>query len=338
MKQHWSVELNSEKYFQLLNFSIRISADSSEILGKFRSIIDALGLPIVLPTGCSVPLQIHINLQLTPIKPPSETFPDARFDDIDIWRFANQIFIYHPDALFFVNLQENTIEGNVLANGAQTETIVYQDLLLLALMSLLRHHNVFALHAGCVTTGNRACMVIGESGCGKSTLVLALLSQGWQSVSDDSILLRYNPLQQIVAHPLRRKLLVFPDVLAHFAKTKLHLIDAKTSVDPQRINGFPVSEESTPQLLLFPKIVDQPESQLVPINKSDALYHLLRQSSLNAYDTVQTPAHMDLLKNLVQQSRCYRFIAGKDVLLSPADVSRKLLSEMALNEQQQVGS
>jgi hypothetical protein len=62
----------------------------------------------------------------------------------------------------------------------------------------IRHHRfLFALHAGGVTLGDKAMLLVGRSKSGKTILTAALLALGWDYLSDDMILMERDSLEAL---------------------------------------------------------------------------------------------------------------------------------------------
>ena len=60
---------------------------------------------------------------------------------------------------------------------------------IIGLKALRDFQYVIALHAAALVSADGVLLLAGRSGCGKSTVSAALLSAGWQYLSDDTILL-----------------------------------------------------------------------------------------------------------------------------------------------------
>ena len=54
-------------------------------------------------------------------------------------------------------------------------------------MEVMKRKGRFPLHAGCVARGGRGVLLAGTSGAGKSTLTAALVKDGWDFLSDDTV-------------------------------------------------------------------------------------------------------------------------------------------------------
>jgi hypothetical protein len=75
-----------------------------------------------------------------------------------------------------------------------------------AVLSLLEHSHLTALHAACVQAGGRGVLLCGESGAGKSSLAFACARAGWKFLSDDSsAIVRKRKGRMIVGNPHRMR-------------------------------------------------------------------------------------------------------------------------------------
>src|SRR5690606_19121315 len=93
--------------------------------------------------------------------------------------------------------------------------------------------------------------------------------------------------------------------------------EEKWSVAVDRLFPGQSSEGCTPRVLVFPRIVDAPESRLVEIGRAAALHEVARQSALLTVDPDVTPRHLDVLQRLVRQTVHYRLLSGRDLIEDP---------------------
>ena len=210
-----------------------------------------------------------------------------------------------------------------------------REFFLLSLIMLLRPHGLYALHANGLAKTGRGILIVGASGAGKTTLTLGLMSEGWGYLSDDAIMLRKDA-GDIEALAFRRGLSFTPATVAHFSQLGALveespcLQDGKRLLDAELLYPGSFTPKCNPRVILFPKIVDQRHSQLIPVDEAEALLLLLRQSPGILTDPHWGVEHLEALKLLGQQASSYQFLAGTDVYEEPATVSQ-LLWEAAEN-------
>ena len=95
------------------------------------------------------------------------------------------------------------------------------------------------------------------------------------------------------------------------ARRELHIDDR---------HGHRRVSESVPRLLLFPTIVDQESSAVVPLDGVSALRRLLAASGPQIFDRAHMAGHLTALRAIVQQSVAYHLHAGRDLLRDPSRV------------------
>ena len=79
-----------------------------------------------------------------------------------------------------------------------------------------------------------------------------------------------------------------------------------------------------PHALLFSRIVPQAQSSLLPLDRVDALRHLLASSGPQLFDKRTMARHLEVLKRLLQQTTVYELQAGLDLYHEPVTLMRLL--------------
>ncbi len=205
-------------------------------------------------------------------------------------------------------------------------------LVLASLLLLLRHRGLYPLHGAAVAAGDDGCLLVGPGGCGKSTLTLGLLEHGFAHLSDDSLLLHVPPAPLrgdalstgVEALPLRPGLYFHPDRLplpaARWRPCPLSATaKLRLDLEPERR-----ARRCRPAVLLFPRIVSDPRSELIIIDKAEALLRLLHQSQLVTLEPELAPRHLEMLKRLLDQARFRELRAGRDLRDRPGRLARML--------------
>jgi hypothetical protein len=191
------------------------------------------------------------------------------------------------------------------------------------LLKLMRPMGIYALHAaGLVAESGLGVLVVGESGSGKSTLTIALIRGGWRYLSDEAVLLRSRP-DGVEALAFRRHFYVDGAAAGDYADIPLG------EERPDRRGGlrkrvaveevYPAQRVAAckPRVLLFPRIVRQTRSALVPLERASALGRLISQSGLQLLDRDTMAQHLTVLRTLLQQSTAYELQAGSDLYQDP---------------------
>jgi hypothetical protein len=188
------------------------------------------------------------------------------------------------------------------------------------LAELLRARGLYTIHATALEQRGRAVLIPGSSGRGKTTCCISLLRAGYRCLSDDHPLLRENGAGlEILTFPEKidvteHSIEFFPELKA--AKERLPQGVQKRSFVPEEIYPHAMTESGKPALLLFPLVVDAPESRLEPLPKNRALEEIMRQGLL-VLDREVAGRQFMTLSRLAEQTPCYRLYFGEDVLDLP---------------------
>lgn len=199
------------------------------------------------------------------------------------------------------------------------------------LLALMQYAGSYALHAAAVRAPSGAgVLLVAESDSGKSTATLALARSGWDYLSDDSIILQESE-GGLTVLPFRHEFGVDPEAADYFPEiagwTSRQLTDgAKWRLNPDDVFSGQRADACTPDVLLFPSIVDEPVSRIEDVRPADAMMELMKQSSFLTFDARTTAAYMDVLKRLVSRCRCARLSAGRDLKSRPERI-RNLITE-----------
>jgi len=105
----------------------------------------------------------------------------------------------------------------------------------------------------------------------------------------------------------------------------------KQLLDMERLYPKQVVSSCTPRVLIFPKIVVESTSRLIPLGKAETLLRLIRHSALVLIEPHLTPRHIEVLKQLVNQTQSYELLAGQDLKREPLAISN-YLSELFLEK------
>jgi hypothetical protein len=285
----------------------------------------------------SVDANVHIGL--SPEAQPPEcagrllTPPDGL---LHIWQHGDDFQVEHRSVGFRLDVSEGTARAYRMPSASTLSHEEHLDVFVALSMSLyvLAHQlGFYGLHAVGLVAEKRGFLFSGRSDSGKSTTALALVRQGWDYLSDDSLLLHVKENRRVAAIGARRRFCVDPEAAALFPELASHdwprqLNDpAKWCVDVEMVYGVRARESCEPHVLLFPEISHSDESLLAPIGSADAISRLVLQSAYSLYKHHATAAaHFAALGCLVKQCTHRRLILGRDALTEPERLVRLLLS------------
>ena len=207
----------------------------------------------------------------------------------------------------------------------------FEDLQVLnyAISTALRRCDVFEMHSGAVVEpqSGRGVLFAGASGSGKSTLTLQLVTDGWQYLTDDVLLLK-NVRGVMKAYPVRRAFAVTRSTVdASGSRARAALANADWSNGSKKAfmphDFFPeaFSPDCEPHSIFFPAITEEDQSIVRPLTRSETMIQLIKLCPWSCYDPVTSTAHLHALSSLARQCEGFAFLAGRDVLRNPARAS-----------------
>ncbi len=217
----------------------------------------------------------------------------------------------------------------VWSRPAQRRGLLY-DLVLLALLTLLRPRGLFALHAAGVARDGDGFLIPAPGHSGKSTLALGLLRTGWHYLSDDLVLLS-GAEGQVEARGLFRHFRFDPAAVRRFPELAPHTQPAGTLSDKLHLAVdacFPGRYRPCcrPRVLLFPEIAERSETVPTPLTPGQALLRLLAQTSLPARDRTLAGRQLDVFRHLAEQTRAFHLALGTDLYHDPTRAESLLAS------------
>ena len=184
------------------------------------------------------------------------------------------------------------------------------------LASLLRMKGRYFIHAAGLAENGKGVIIPGSSASGKTTLSLALVRGGFQFLGDDRLLIEqaadgfrmFGFLESV--NVTDETISVFPE-LQRLPEKAFGNSPRKKNFRVEQVYPDSTLESCIPQLLLFPKIVDESASRVEPMPKMEAVVALLPHSLL-VLDKEVARSHFQLLCRMVQRMRCYKLYFGKD--------------------------
>lgn len=316
--------------YQVHGTEVMIGWDAADVGARLQTLCMYFGLATAFSDPAWCPVTLTWPTQGPPASLPADARPIAQHHGLQAWQTDTELYLGDGEWLVQLDPAAGRGIGTFLA-APSTASTLRQDLFLYSLLLLLRRQGWYAAHAACVATEDGGCLIVADSGSGKSTLTLGLVQAGWHYLADDSILLRSHG-EHVEVLPLRQDLYLAPEAAALFPHTQgcwqpcLLREDDKQRLDMMTLYPGQSRDICRPDLLLYPTIVDAPQSELVPIGKAEALFRLIQQSALVIVEPRMAPGHLDILARLVRQTRHYRLLAGQDLARDPRHIALLLES------------
>ena len=108
--------------------------------------------------------------------------------------------VYYKNGIYYGLYHGDLVKGiyntktNVVTNLLRDPTRYFNILIGVVdhlFAKVLLEHEIFRLHAACVSKDNQALLICGANSTGKTTLLLKFLQEGFHFVSDDSVYLQF---------------------------------------------------------------------------------------------------------------------------------------------------
>ena len=322
-----------ERYYGFHDLEVHTVTDHPTVGRGLARIARGLGwVPNPGPSDDGEPLRLEILTRGVDEKADDEAVVGETYGGLETWRFRDRFTLRGPGVVAFLRPAAGLARALVSPTAWEAEDgppEVDLNLVYLSLMILLRHRGIHSMHAAGLVRSDKGLLVVATAGAGKSTLALALLEAGWKALSDDSVVLR--PMGDgVEALALRRDLYLEPPALEGFPGLTERWQDPPLGASSKRWlaleAAFPGQsvERCKPRWVLFPRAVDRAVSELRPLPSHHALGKLIGQSFLVFLEPTRASAQIEALRRLVQQSRCYELLTGRDLLEDPTAVARRV--------------
>src|SRR6266850_5758567 len=269
-------------------------------------------------------LYLWVTLNSPECKIPQNCREVLRADAFGGYKLGDEFYLTDGSSLF--HLQPLHGEGHAhLAASFFTKPLLAQaNFWCFGLMKLLRPLGIYSLHAaGLVAPDGSGVLIVGASGSGKSTITIGLIRAGWRYLADDAVLLRYGR-QGVEALVCRRSFYIDAARSSEYADFFLGEETPDANGGRRRRvsihDAYPEQYVSRclPRVLIFPQITCSQQSTLKRVERIRALGILLAQSAPQLFDRSTMAGHLELLKNLLQQTETYELKAGNDLYHQPA--------------------
>lgn len=213
-----------------------------------------------------------------------------------------------------------------------------RDFLLVSVVANLRLNDIYALHGNALVRNGTGIIVTGNSGAGKTTLTHALISDGWQYLSDDAVALQK---QSGAVHTwaLRKGFSLTDQAIERSGSNPVWdreslaiLGNGKRLSRPSAATERLFIPRCTPSAIFFTSVGEEAKTTINQVSPVEALLLLLDQASGLFADESSAAVQLNLLRDLVEQCACFRLVSGRDVISSGEDIAR--VSELILNAAQ----
>jgi len=241
---------------------------------------------------------------------------DAPPSQLMYFEGPDQLFIDYPGYFrMLCSPSAGQVQSAVLDDSAGNVLAAW-PFFTIPLMEMMKRKGRFPLHAGCVAREGQGLLLAGTSGSGKSTLTAALVADGWDFLSDDTVFLA-REAGTFWAWGLSDEIDCSDDT-ARMIPQLHHLVGKPTlagrdkhPVDVEQAFGVLPESACRPRALVLPTIAGQRKSVLNEISASHALRVLVPDILLT--QRAATQDHLDALAELVRGVPCYSLSTGTDL-------------------------
>ncbi len=274
----------------------------------------------------------HITLRFQnhtiPFLVPETARELSVFPSLRIAKDGSCYYLRGPTAVFKLDIGEGQGIGFLDNAFWDMEPKGRQELFMLSLLWLLRKHGLYGLHGNALEKDGSGIILVGSTCSGKSTITLGLIRAGWQYLSDDVTLLRQKH-QRVEALALQKGFSVDPSLARHYPELEVPLRTSsanghKRMIDLNSVYPGKHVPYCIPNILIFPSIIDQEQSQLIPLGNVAAVIELSRNCGGIFVDRDMVEVQMEVLRQLVYQTVSYQLLAGRDLYEEPQKISEIL--------------
>ena len=269
-------------------------------------------------------LQIGRLSTLPSLSPAMEQVGRLDRTAIDVYRSGDRLIVRTDGAQAEVDVANGRgrlgLTPACAVEEARGPTQTFTHLVGIVLVGLTQAAGWVSLHAAVLVRNRRGVMLLAESDAGKSTMAFQLVRQGWQFVSDDSVLLRETD-RGIEALSMRPHFCLDAGSERHFPELtgqdwpEMVRDEVKWRVDVEQLYPGRFLPSCQPHAVVMPAISDAAESRLAPVAAHTLLPALLQQSGFVLIaGSKHASRHFELIGRLLQQCATYRFGGGRDVL------------------------
>ena len=293
----------------------------SEDLGR---LLRELSWASIRSSSCKPTLYLSVRPNYGRFRIPENCREVLRTDDFLGFEVGDDFFLTDGSSGFHLRPPKGEAYARIAPSFFTKPTLVQANFWCFGLLKLLRQLGIYSLHAaGLASRDGAGLLLVGASGSGKSTLAIGLIREGWKYLSDDAVLLRQGS-QGVEALACRRSFYI--DTVRSVDYCDLGLGEEEPDSNGGRRRRLGINEsypgqylpQCLPRVLIFPRIKREDQSTLTPVDSVRALGFLLAQSALQLFDRSTMEPHLELLRNLLQQTQTYELNAGNNLYREPA--------------------
>ena len=247
---------------------------------------------------------------------PGRPFYQAAMGEALYFPEQDELYLdYGPRARVFCRPAAGECLVSVLRPEADQRWLATHPLFTIPLLEILKRRGKYGIHAAAVARNGRSLLLPGSSGAGKSTLTIALIRSGFDFLGDDITLVEEADGLKTLAFP--EKVDLTDETLPLFAE--LHSVDRdgrpagwpKYQLSASDFYGSSIGWRTTPAAIVFPRVVKQHESLLLPLDKNQAFLDLSASVLLTHKES--TRAHLRVLSELANSVPAFRLLSGRDL-------------------------
>jgi hypothetical protein len=330
----WEVEMTDEgaNFYSFYEITVGVKWEGQGVEEEIEQFFSPL--PFVKRIG--IAHSVHIDLKFTttdaPVDIPHAASGPFSCYDLSIYEADDHVYLTNRLSMFQLDPQAGIGLVTLHRSFKEKPPLSKYNFFLIGIIHLLSPLGFYDLHAAALIRDGTGYLFLGESGSGKSSAALSLVRQGWRYVSDDALLVR--PSADGIEVLAFRKHFYLDPVLSHkFPEIEPHLQGSamgdhtKRFLDVDAVYPDRFQPSCIPRVLIYTQIVPQPESKLIPIDKTTALIKLMRQSASLFFKRQAVNVHLEALKRLVSQSYSYELLAGRDLYERPEKIT-EILSDL----------
>ena len=322
------------KYYSIFGVTFEIKSDNKKVLDSINSLIKYFSKKrkINNPTNTFIfATSRNVLGQMAYEKFGKK--PLFRYNNLICCKKKKNYFFTDKKSLVFFNPDGGIVKGNISEDTLKNSRVFSHIFFYIILAEMLRYSGLYYLHSSCVEKDGASILFPGNAGIGKSTISIAFVRMGFSYLSDDSILLK-RIKKGVIAHPIPGDFHIDPAIseryseLSEIKKAFKYGKGPKRSFDPVIFYPDSFVLRSKPNIIIFPEIVREARSVLMPLSSLQCLGRLIPSSLLVMMDKRIAKEHLETLKILSTQCRAFQLLSGKDMILEPDKVVKNILKEV----------